>query len=263
MSRFVAQAVATLRKVNNGEPLDECDVAIIGNSLTRTIGDGRTPFQRTRSHFIIGTERFGILDGFDYYRTILLKRKSGVWYPDSNMSELSIFEVYTGSQLEPPDHYSYRMEDGSPDEHAEELLDRGHIGPCFSGTYQEALDPKAISSLRNFVAELSQIDSTTAVEKRQELEQYLRSQTPGSRFIRDCDLNGTLDAFLKNHHFQGKRRSLYNPKQKVADLVRHATNYAREVLRKNPMTADIADHLEEYVRIGQICEYQGDWKWHF
>ena len=263
MSRFVAQAVVALRKVNNGETLDECDVAIIDNSLTRIIQERRTPFQRTRKHFVIGTERFRILDGFDYYRTILLKRKSGVWYPDSNMSELSIFEVYTGSQLEPPDNYSYRPEDGSPNELAEELLDRGHIGPCFSGSYQEALDAEAISSLREYVAELSQTDSTTAVERRQELEHFLRTQTPGCRFIPDGDLNGTMNAYLKNHQFQGKRRSLYNPKQKVADLVRHATNYAREVLRKNPMTADIADHLEEYVRIGQICEYQGDWKWRF
>ena len=37
VSRFVAQAVAALRKVKNREPLDECDVAIIGSSLTRTI----------------------------------------------------------------------------------------------------------------------------------------------------------------------------------------------------------------------------------
>ena len=134
MSMYLAHAITALRKVKNREPLDECDVAIIEDVLTRLIQERRTPFQRHRDHYIIGTERFKTLDGLDYYRTILLKRKSAVWYPESDMSEVSVYEVHTGAQLEPSDKYSYNLEEhGSPEEQAEELKDRCQIGPCFSG----------------------------------------------------------------------------------------------------------------------------------
>ena len=263
MSYYITQAVIALQKVRNRESLDECDVAIIDRSLTRTIQEGRTLFQRFRDHYIIGSERFRILDGFDYYRTILLHRKSSVWYQESDMSELSVFDVYTGAQLEPKQIYNYDSNDATPEEYAEEILNRGHIGPSFGGAFQAELDDEAIRSLRNYIAELSGMDTRTAIEHREELDVYLRNQTPGSTFIADGNLDAVLGAFIRKGRFRSKPRALLDHRKKTADLVRRSTDYARKVLRKNPMTAEIADHLEEYVRIGQICEYRGDWKWKF
>ena len=102
-----------------------------------------------------------------------------------------------------------------------------------------------------------------AIEQKQELELYLRKQTRGSLFIEQGDLKGLVNAYLKKHHYRGKPRALRAPNQVVADIVRQSTTYARKVLRENPRTADIADHLEDNVRIGQVCEYTGDRKWRF
>lgn len=263
MSKYLVRAVAARRKVNNGESLDEFDVAIIDTSLARTIRDQRTPFQRFRDHYIIGTERFTVLDGLDYYRIILMHRKSDVWYPDSDMSEISVFEVRTASQIEPPQDQNINSEDGTPNEYAFELLDRAHIGPSFSGTHQAELDPEAIESLRSYVAELSTINTQVAIERKEELEHFLREQTPGSKFIEQGNVTGVVSAYLKKYHYHGKPRAMRAPNQVVADIVRQSTTYARKVLRENPMTVDIAEHLEDNVRIGQVCEYTGDWKWRF
>ena len=85
-----------------------------------------------------------------------------------------------------------------------------------------------------------------------------------SELVKDGDLMATTNAFVKSQYYRGKLRALNSPKKKVADIVRQATKYARdEVLRKNPLTVDIADYLEEYVKVGQTCEYRGDWKFRF
>ena len=144
MSRYLAQAAITLRKIQSQEALDNFDIAIIDSSLTRTIQEQRIPFERHRDHFIIGTERFKVLSGLDYYRTILMNRKSEVWHPDSNRSELSAFEVYTAVQIEPPQPYNYSPDDATPDEYAEELGDRSVIGPSFSGSFQAKFDPEGL-----------------------------------------------------------------------------------------------------------------------
>ena len=269
MSAYLAQAIAARRKIIKGEALDSFDIAIIDSSLTRTISEQRTPFERYRDKFIIGTERFKILSGLDYYRAILMHRKSEVWYPDSDMSELTAFEVYTASQIEPPQPYNNDPNDATPDEYAEELGDRSvigpsSIGPSFSGSFQAKFDREAIASIRQYARELSQIDSTAALERREELEYYLRTQFSNSELVEEGDLMGATNAFIKGQYYRGKLRSLNSPKKKVADIVRQATKYARdEVLKKNLLTADIADHLGEYVKVGQICEYRGDWKFRF
>ncbi len=263
MSRYLAQAAITFRKIKNGEVLDNFDVAIIDSSLTRTIQEQRVPFERYRDHFIIGTERFKVLSGLDYYRTILMNRKSEVWHPDSNRSELSAFEVYTAVQIEPPQPYNYSPDDATPDEYAEELGDRSVIGPSFSGSFQAKFDPEGIASLRQYAKELSTCDSTAALELREELDNFLQYQLADSASREERDLIGTTEAFIKNQYYRGQLRTLNSPKKQVADIVRQAAKYSREVLRKNPLTAEIEDHLEEYVKVGQICEYRGDWKWRF
>ena len=261
MSMFHAQAQAAFRKVETGESLDGFDVAIILIGLNRIIQEGRTPFQRHRNCFTIGTEKFKALSGFDYYRVILMQRKSGVWYPDSNMSEVSIFEVYAASQLDPPSDHNYDREDSTPEEDACELLDRSHIGPSIGGSHQEELDADGIALLRKYAKELSNSDTQAAVEKMEKLDHYLREQTPGSEKIKQGDLIGLVDAHVSKYFFRGQLRTIRSPRQAVADRVRHATTYARKILRENPRTADIADHLEDYVDIGQTCEYRGSWKW--
>ena len=261
MSRYLSQAVVTLRKVKDQEPLDQTDIKFIELALNRVIRAGRIPFQRFRDHYVIGSERFKPLAGFDYYRTILLHRKSDVWYPDSTISQLSVFSVYTGAQQEPPQKID--PENGDPEDHVHDMLGWSHIGPCFSGSYQSALEPHEIAALHEHVEELGRIDTETAVEKANELECFLRKETPDLSFIHNGNLKGVLDAHLNAQHFNGRPRSLYSPKQKVADLVRQSTKYARKTLRKNPMTEDLADHLKEYVKIGQVCEYRGNWKWRF
>ena len=263
MSMYLAQAQAAFRKVENDESLDGSDVAIILIGLNRIIREGRTPFQRSRNHFVIGTEQFKVLSGLDYYRVILMQRKSGVWYPDSNMSEVSIFEVYAASQLDPPSDHNYDREDSTPEEDACELLDRSHIGPSIGGSHQEELDADGIAFLRKYAKELSNTDTPTAVEKMEKLDHYLRPQTPGSEKIKQGDIIGLVDAHVSKYFFRGQLRTIRSPRQAVADRVRHATTYARKILRENPRTAYIADHLEDNVRIGQVCEYTGDWKWRF
>lgn len=260
---FLAQARTALRKVENGESLDKADVAIISFGLNPIIRAQRTPFQRFRDHFIIGTERFKVMDGFDYLRVILMQRKSSVWHPDSSMSEISCFEVYAASQLEPPSDHNYDREESTPEEDACELLDRSHIGPSFGGTYQADLDAEGIALLRKYAKQLSTIDTQAAVEKKDELEHFLREQTTGSELIKQGDLISLVDAHVSKYFFRGKLRTIRGPKQAVADCVRHSTKYAIKVLRENPATADIADHLENNVSIGQICEYTGDWRWRF
>ena len=261
MSAYLAQAIAAQRKVENSEPLDSIDVAIIKSGLRLIICNQRNPFERYRDHFIIGTERFKVVSGLDYFRTILMYRKSSVWYSDSNISQLGIYQVYTASQVEPPQPYNYDPDRGTPEEYAEELGNRSHIGPTYSGSFQEEFDSTAIESLRQYVRELGEIDTTTALEKREELEAYLSKSASQSE---PGDLSDAAELFIRNHRFRGMPRTLNSPKKQIADIVRQATKYAlNEVLRKNPMTVDIADHLEQHIKIGQVCEYRGDWKWKF
>lgn len=262
MSRYLSHHVTAQRKIENEEPLNESDRAIIVAALDPIIQEQRTPFKRKRDHYIIGTERFKLYDGLDYLRTILIQRKSTVWHSDSNMSEISVFEVYTASQLDPPSELNYDREDSTPEEDACELLDRAHIGSPGS-SYQEQMGAKSIASLREYVAELSTINTQAALEEKDELEHWLRKKTPGSDFIEQGDLTGLVHAHVGKYYYRGRLRTMRSPSQVVADKVRHAINYAIEILRENSATADIADHLKTNVRIGQVCEYTGDRKWRF
>lgn len=263
MSQYLAQARTALRKVENDESLDKADVAIIVVALDPIIRARRTPFQRFRDHYIIGTEKFKVLDGLDYYKTILMHRKTCSWHTDSSMSELSIREVYTASQLEPPQAYNDDPENGTPDEYAFDLLGNAHLGPSSGSSHQDEIDIETAESYRNYVADLKDNYTFAAMEEKQEIEFWLRKQTPDSEKIKQGDLVGIMDAYIKKFYFWGKLRAMRGPSQDIADSVRHATTYARKILRENPKTADIADYLERHCRIGQICEYTGDWRWRF
>ena len=166
MNPFLAKAIAVQRKIEDGDSLDRLDAEIIDFALKRVIREGRIPFRRHRDHFMLGTERWKPLDGLDYYRTILLHRKSDVWYPESDMSKLSVFSVYTSSQVQPPDPNVFDKDRGKPEEYAHELLDRAYIGPAISSSYQKLLEEappdwriNAIgtvqNNLRKYVEELS------------------------------------------------------------------------------------------------------------
>ena len=275
MNPFLARAIAAQRKIEEGDSLDELDAEVIDFALKRLIREGRVPFQRFRDHFIIGTERWKPLDGLDYYRTILLHRKSKVWYPDSDMSQISVFAVYTSSQVQPIDPNVFDKDRGKPEEYAHELLDRAHIGPSIGCTYQKLLEEappdwriNAIGTvqgnLRKYVRELKSIDSEAALERRDELEAFLRERTKSKTGdIPEGELEAVLDAYLRTQFYQGKPRAIPGPKQKVCDIVRTSCRYARQQLLKkgNPMVREIARHLKENVVVGQTCEDKGDWKW--
>ena len=74
-----------------------------------------------------------------------------------------------------------------------------------------------------------------------------------------------MEAYLYTQHYKGKPRAIRGPKQKIYDAVRSSCKYVRGLMlkSKNPITRDIARHLDDYVDVGQTCEYKGDWKWHF
>ncbi len=290
MNPLHARAIAAQRKLEDGESLDQFDGEIINLALRRLIREGRVPFQRFRDHLMIGTERWGLLQGFDFYRTILLHRKSDVWYPESDMSEISIFAVYTTSQVEPPDSNVLDENRGKPIEYALDLLgrdekdefgrklgDRAHIGPSVAGSYQQILQEappdwriNAIGtvqqSLRKYAQELGNMDSEIALERQDALEEYLRSHAKAkTKAVADGELIEVMDAYLRTQFYRGKPRAIRGPKQKVYDAVRTSCKYVLNVMQKSksPITRDIAKHLEDYVQIGQTCEYKGDWKWIF
>ena len=275
MNPFLARAIAAQRKIEEGDLLDELDAEVIDFALKRLIREGRVPFQRFRDHFIIGTERWKPLDGLDYYRTILLHRKSKVWYPESDMSQLSVFSVYTSSQIEPPDPNVFDKDRGKPEEYTHELLDRAHIGPSIGCSYQKLLEEappdwhiNAIGTvqenLRKYVKELNSIDSELALERRDELESFLRERAKSKTGdIPEGELAAVLDAYLRTQFYRGKPRAIPGPKQKVCDVVRRSCRYAQQQLleKGNPMTREIARYLNDNVVVGQTCEYKGDWIW--
>ena len=266
MSIFRAQAMAAFRKVENDESLDESDVAITLIALDRVIREGRTPFQRHRDHYIIGTERFPVLDGLDYLRVILMHQKNTVRHSGTNLGEISAVEVYTALQSEPPQAYNSDPEDATAEEYASDLLgfdSNSDIGPSGGGPLQPVLEPEAIASLRQYAKKLQTHDSIAAVEKAQELEHWLRQQTPGAEKVKQGNLEGVVEAYHWKQFHYGNPRTFRKPSQNIADNVRKSVNYALDALRKNPKTLDIANHLKDNITTGQVCEYTGDWKWLF
>ncbi len=290
MNPFLARAIAVQGKIEDGSSLDEFDAEIIDFALKRLIREGRVPFQRFRDHIMLGTERWKPLHGLDYFRTMLLHRKSDVWYPESDMSELSIFSVYVGSQVQPPDPNVFDEDRGKPIDYAFDLLgrgekdefghklgDRAHIGPSIGSSYQKLLEEappdwriNAIGTVqenfRKYAKELSSIDAVLAHERCDALEAFLRDRAKKETDkIPDGELVAVLEAYLNTQTYRGKPRALRGPKQMICDNVRKSCEYTLEKMcdSSNPMTGAIAQHFKDYVVIGQTCEYTGDWKWRF
>ncbi len=274
---FLAGAIAVQRKIEDGSSLDQFDAEIIDFALRRLIREERIPFQRFRDHYVIGTEHRKILDGADYYRTILMHRKSDIWYPESETSQLSVCAVYVSSQIEPPDPNLFDADRGQSDDYAHELIDRANIGPATQCSYQKILEEAppdwridAVMSvqddLRRYAQELSRIDSIVAVERWDALEDYLRDQAKTkTKDIAKGELEAVMDAYLGTQSYRGQLRAIRGPKHKIYDAVRSSCKYFREDLleSENPITRAIGKHLADYVAIGQICEYKGNWKWRF
>ncbi|MDH3611900.1 MAG: hypothetical protein OES10_01375, partial [Gammaproteobacteria bacterium] len=208
MNPFITQAVAVQRKIEDGDSLDQFDKEVVNFALQRLIRKGRMPFQRFRDHYVIGTERKKILDGADYYRTILMHRKSDIWYPDSDTSQLSVCAVYVSSQIEPPDPSVFDADRGRPDDYLHELIDRANIGPATQCSYQKLLEEAppdwrigavgtVQESLRRYVRELSLIDSMVAAEERDALEDHLRHQArTKTKDIPNGNLEAVMEAYL-------------------------------------------------------------------
>ena len=152
------------------------------------------------------------------------------------------------------------------------------IGPAVSSSYQKLLEEappdwriNAIGTvqgnLRRYAKELSNIDSVLAEERRDELEAFLRDRAKAKTGdIPDGELEAVMDAYLRTQFYKGKPRAIPGPKQKVCDAVRKSCEYTLKKLLKegNQMTKEIARHLDEFVVIGQTCEYKGEgWKWRF
>ncbi len=289
MNPLLAKAIAAQRTIKDGGSPDNLEAEIIDLALNRLIREARVPFQRFRDHFIIGTERWDILDGLDYYRAILLHRKSDSWYPESDMSEISVFAVYTSAQVQPPDpnvfdedrgkeiDYAYDLlSRGEKDELGRELPDRAHIGPSAASSYQKILEEappdwrmNAIgtvqANLRKYAKEIDSNDSVLRLEQKDELEAYLREHAKSKTGdIPDGELEAVLKAYLSTQYYGGKPRAIPGPKQMICDRVRKSCEYAIEKLMKgNQMSQEIARHLNEHVVVGQTCEYKGDLKWNF
>ena len=277
MNPFLARAINVQKKVEDGSSLDDLDAEIIDLALSRLIREGRVPFQRFRDHIVLGTERWKTLNGLDYYRSILLHRKSDIWYSESEMSQLSVFSVYASSQIQPPDPNVFDEDRGRLEDYTYDLLDRAHIGPSIGSSYQKLLEETppdwridAIGTvqenLRNYAKELSCIDSEIAREKCDELEAFLRDLAKKKTSnISEGQLEAVLEAYLSTQFYQGKPRAIPGPQQMVCDRVRKSCEYVREQMfdSSNPMTRAIAQHFDDYVVIGQTCEYKGDWKWRF
>ena len=277
MNPFLARAINAQKKVEDGSSLDELDAEIIDLALSRVIREGRVPFQRFRDHIMLGTERWKTLDGLDYYRTIVMHRKSDIWYPESERSQLSVFFVYASSQIQPPDPNVFDEDRGRLEDYTYDLLDRANTGPSIGSSYQKVLEEappdwriNAIGTvqenLRKYAKELSSIDSVVAQNRCDELESYLRDGAKkNTGGIPDGELTAVMEAYLNAQTYQGKPRAIRGPKQMVCDNVRKSCRYALRLMfeSNNPVTRSIAQHFDDHVVIGQTCEYKGDWKWRF
>ena len=292
MNPFLGRVIAAQRKLEDGEPLDDY-ADVIELALTQLAKERRVPFEQTRSGFLVGTERWPQLAGPAHFRTILMHRKSPIWYPESPIGEISAFEVYCASQLEPPDPNVMDKDRGLVSDYAADVVfgdapaagsfvdpRRASVfGASYGGTHQKLLTeaPADLSgrkdarltvyaTTKKYVRELAEINTIQTVQDRDYLETWLRKYYEKlTDDIPKGDVVAVTDAWLQAHYYRGSPRSYPDERRKVADRVRKSCKHWLDKMdvSDNSLSRDIGKYLRDHVKVGVICEHQGDWKFKF
>ncbi len=227
MSNFIAQASATLRRVEARVSPTKGDVQIIRPLLKKLIASSRTPFLRKSNEYVVGTEKFPIMAGLDYIRLLLQK-------PNELINCRDVLSL--GSNKKPTK--------GTREQDIEfrvmEELQTNYAGADVASSYQEALDDKTLRALKDRITTL---EDAKSIEDLEELD-----------FLKE---------FLTQNTFRGNSHQLKSEKEKARQSVTQAINYAIKKLKANEETRDIGIHLDENIKRGTRCQYLGDWKWKF
>jgi len=288
---LLGRVIAAQRKLEDGEPLDDyADVVELG--LAQLAKEWRVPFEQTRTGFVVGTERWPQLAGAAHYRTILMHRKSPIWYPESPIGKISAFEVFCASQIQPPDPNVMDKDRGLVSDYAADLVfgdspvegafvdpRRASVfGASYGGSHQKLLTeapadlsgrkdarPTIYAATKAYARELATINTIQAVHECDALEAWLRNCTKATDDIPKGDLVAVTDAWLQAHYYRGAPRSYPDERRKVADCVRKSCGYWLDKLDASdkPLSRDIGKYLRDHVKVGVICEHQGDWRFKF
>ena len=292
MNPLHARTIAAQRMLEDGGSLDDY-ADVIKLALKRLAKERRVPFEQTRNGFVVGTEQWPNLAGPAHYRTILLQRKSPVWYPESPIGKVSAFEVYCASQCEPPDPNVMDKDRGLVSDYGADLVfgdapakgshgdpRRAQVfGATYGGSRQKLLAeaPADLSGRKSarlsiyattkaYVRELATLNTIQAVQDRDELEAWIRKYyKKAADSIPKGDVVAVTDAWLQAQYYRGSPRSFPDARRTVADRVRKSCKHWLDKMdaSDNPISRDIANHLRDHVKVGVICEYRGDWKWKF
>ena len=133
--------------------------------------------------------------------------------------------IRTSSQVQPPDPNVYDKDRGQSDEYVHELLDRAHIGPVISSSYQKLMEEAppdwrisafgtVQQNLRKYAKELSGVDSALATDRLRILEEFIREiAEKDTRAIPKGDVTALMEAYLGAQVYRGTPR-VYMPEQK-------------------------------------------------
>ena len=227
MNNFIARACEALGRVESFVPPTKGDVQIIRPLLKKLIASARTPFLRKSDEYVVGTEKFPIMAGLDYIRLLLQK-------PNELINCRDVLSL--GSNRKPTK--------GTQEQDIEfrvmEELQTNYAGADVAGSYQEALDDKALRALKDRITTL---EDAKSIEDLEELD-----------FLKE---------FLTQNTFRGNSHQLKSEKEKARQSVTQAINYAIKKLKANEEPRDIGIHLDENIKRGTDCQYVGDWKWKF
>ena len=100
MNPLLAPTIELRRRLETGEPLgDLADLAKL--ALKQLSTDVRIPLERRGEGIMCGTELWKH-KGAEHCRTILMQRKSPIWYPESTIGQISasVFDYYGVTKAE-------------------------------------------------------------------------------------------------------------------------------------------------------------------
>ena len=225
VNNFIAMASGALQRVESLLPPTKGDVRIIRPLLKKLIASARTPFIRKSDGYVIGTVKFPVMVGLDYIRLLLQK-------PNEPISCRDILSL--GSNEKPSE--------GTREQNIEfrvmAELGTNYVGADVAGSYQAALDDKALGALKDRITILEDAQSIEDLEDLDFLKQYLAQNT-----------------------YRGKSRHLQSEKERARKSVAQAINYAIQKLKADEDTRDIGNHLDKNIKRGTRCQYVGDWRW--